>query len=119
MPSFVWSRAMTANQLGDLPLGGWQFERVPNGWVLGAYVGVLQKATTTGVRVTISTGSQTIVQRSPVQILATAGLTPSPLNTPIIDFVGAPDDLLTIANDEVAGGTPTVDGIITVDPPAG
>lgn len=116
MPSFPWSRAMTANQLNDLPLSGWQFERVPNGWVGGAYVGVLQKATTTGVRASYFSGSQTILQRAPVQIIATAGLTPSPLNTPLIDWVGAPDDLLTISNDEVAGGTPTVDGIITVEP---
>ena len=30
MPSFVWSQALTANQLGFNPLTGWQFERVPN-----------------------------------------------------------------------------------------
>lgn len=107
---------MTANQLGDLPLTGWQFQRVPNAWLNGGYIAVLQRATTTGVRQTIFTGSQTVVQRSNVQAGGTAGTTPSPLNTPVIDFVGAPDDLLTVSNDEVAAGTPTVDGIASIEP---
>lgn len=116
MPSFPFSRAMTANQLGLNPLTDWQFERVPNSWVNGAQVGILLRATTTGVRVTIYSGSQTIVQRAPVQAGGTAGVTPSPLNTPVFDFVGAPDDKLIILLDEVAAGTPTVDGIIQVEP---
>lgn len=116
MPSLIWSRAMTANQTGDLPLANWQFQRVPNAYVRGAYVTLLQRATTTGVRVTISTGTTTIMQRSPVQGGGTAGTTPAALNTPVIDWIGTPDDLLTISNDEVAGGTPTVDGIVTIEP---
>jgi len=116
MPSLVWSRALTANQLGDEPLAAWQFERVPNAFSNGAMVKVLQKATTVGVRCTIYTGSTTIQQRSNVQLLATAGQTPSPLNTPIIDFIGSPDDKIQILNDEVLAGTPTVDGIISIGP---
>lgn len=116
MPSFPFSRAMTANQLGLNPLTDWQFERVPAGWVNGAVVSVLQRATTTGVRCTIFTGSTTIQQRSPVQGGGTAGVTPSRLNTEAIEFVAAPDDKLLIQLDEVAAGTPTVDGIISVEP---
>lgn len=119
MPDFPYSRALTANQLGDEPLAAWQFERVPNAWGLGAIVRVLQKATTTGVRATIYSGSTTIQQRSIVQILATAGLTPTPLNTPVIQFRGFPDDKLQILNDEVSGGTPTVDGIVSIEPVLG
>lgn len=116
MPSLIWSRALTANQLGDEPLATWQFERVPNAWVRGAYVNVLQRATTTGVRSTLYAGSTTIQQRQPVQGGGTAGVTPAPLNTPVIDFVCSPDDKLQILNDEVAAGTPTVDGIATIEP---
>jgi len=116
MPSLIWSRALTANQLGDSPLAGWQFERVPAAFGNGAYCAVLQRATTTGVRATIFTGSQNIQQRSNVQAGGTAGNTPSPLNTPVIDWQATPDDLLAVLNDEVAGGTPTVDGIITIEP---
>lgn len=116
MPSFPFSRALTANQLGDNPLENWQYRRIPNAWVRGASVELLQRATTTGVRQTIYSGSQTIIQRAPVQGGGTAGVTPSPLNTPVTAFVAGPDDELIIQNDEVAGGTPTVDGIIVVEP---
>src|SRR4029453_6408213 len=116
MPTLIWSQALTANQLGFNPLTGWQFQRVPNAFVRGAYVAVLQRATTTGVRASIFTGSQNIQQRSNVQAGGTAGTTPSPLNTPVIDFQAAPDDLLSVLDDEVSGGTPTVDGIISIEP---
>ena len=112
MPSLVWSRAMTANQADDRPLANWKYRRAP----YRALVRILQKATTTGVRMTISTGSQEVVQRSPVQILATAGLTPSPLNTPAQEFIVDAGDEIVISNDEVAAGTPTVDGVIYIDP---
>jgi len=116
VPSFVWSDALTANQLGQTPIAGWQFERVPSAFVNGAYLAVLQRATTVGVRVSIFSGSQNIQQRTPVPGGGTAGSTPVLFNTPIIDWQATPDDLLSILNDEVAGGTPTVDGIITIEP---
>lgn len=116
MPSLVWSDAMTANELGANPLSGWQYEYVPYQWARGAAVSILQRATTVGVRQTIYSGGQTVVQRSPVQGGGTAGTTPSPLNTPVTEFIAMPGDRLIIANDEVAAGTPTVDGIINIEP---
>jgi len=116
MPTLAWSRAMTANQLADDPLSGWQFERVPNIFVGGAYVAVLQRANTNGVRQSMFSGSQNILQRSVVQGGGTAGITPTALNTPVTDWQASPDDLLKIENDEVLAGTPTVDGIATIEP---
>lgn len=116
MPSFIWSRAMTANQTGDNPLTGWQYEYIPAAWPRGAAIALYQRATTTGVRTTVYSGSQTIAQRNPVQAGGTAGTTPSPLNTPVTEWVGMPGDRLLILNDEVAAGTPTVDGIISIEP---
>lgn len=116
MPAFIWSDALTANQLGQQPILAWQFARVPNAFANGAYVAVLQRATTGGVRQSIFSGSQNIVQRSPCQGGGTASVTPASLNTPILDWQSQPDDLLDILNDEVLGGTPTVDGIITIEP---
>lgn len=117
MPSFPWSRAMTANQLGDNPLTTWQLERIPIVWGK-AYVTILQRATTTGVRQSIFAGTTNILQRAVVQAGGTAGTTPAPLNTPVTDFLAYGDDVLQILNDEVSGGTPTVDGVITVEPAA-
>ena len=67
MPSFIWSDALTANQLGQAPIAGWQFERVPSAFVSGAYLAVLQRATTVNVRQSIFSGSQNIQQRTPVR----------------------------------------------------
>jgi hypothetical protein len=112
MPQLVFSTAMTANQLGLNPLSGWQYEFLP--WP--AHVILLVRSTTTGNRMTVYSGSETIQERSPVQGGGTAGTTPSELNTPAISFIGAAGDRLKLAIDEVAGGTPTIDGVIIVNP---
>ena len=116
MPSLIWSDALTANQLGQNPIANWQFVRVPNSFVAGGYVAVLQRATTVDVRQTFFTGSQNIQQRSPVPGGGTAGVTPVLFNTPVIDWRSSPDDLLQIENDEVGGAVAVVDGIITIEP---
>lgn len=113
MPSLPFSQAMTANQLNFNPLLGWQYEFVP---YPRAYVQLLVRSTTTGNRISVFTGSTTIQQRSPVQGGGTAGVTPSPLNTPVLDFIATGGDRLILQIDEVAGGTPTVDGIVTINP---
>jgi hypothetical protein len=51
-----------------------------------------------------------------VQGGGTAGVTPSELNTQPADFIAAPGDRLLILNDEVAAGTPTVDGVLILEP---
>lgn len=116
MPNFTFSTPMTANQLGLNPLSGWQFETVPPMWPRGAVVQLLMRATTAGVRATLNAGSTTVTQRSPVQGGGTAGTTPSSLNTPATTFHAWPGDKLSLALDEILGGTPTVDGIITIEP---
>ncbi len=103
---------MTANQLGLNPLSGWQYEYVP----YPAAVKLLVRATTTGVRITIYAGSETIQERTPVQAGGTAGTTPSELNTVPVLFHAAQGDRLKLQIDEVSGGTPTVDGIVVLDP---
>jgi len=112
MPQFSWSTAMTANQLGLNPLSGWQYEYLP--WP--AQIILLMRATTTGVRNTVYSGSETIQERTPMQGGGTAGVTPSELNTPAISFQAAAGDRLKLVLDEVLAGTPTVDGLIIANP---
>lgn len=112
MPQFVWSTLMTANQAGLNPLSGWQYEYLP--WP--AQVLVLVRSTTTGNRITVYSGSETIQERTPVQGGGTIGVTPSELNTPAISFQAAAGDRLKLVIDEVAAGTPTVDGVAIVNP---
>lgn len=116
MPSLTFSNAMTANQLGYNPLDGWQFETVPYSWPRGAAVKLLVRGTDVNTRITIYTGSQTIQERSPIQGGGTAGTTPAELNTTPAVWMAGPGDRLKLAIDEVAGGTPTVDGVIQIEP---
>ena len=112
MPQFSWSTAMTANQLGLNPLSGWQYEYLP--WP--AQIILLMRSTTTGVRNTVYSGSETIQERTPMQGGGTAGVTPSELNTPAISFQAAAGDRLKLVLDEVLAGTPTVDGLVIANP---
>jgi len=112
MPQFVFSTVFTASQLGVNPLAGWQYEYIP--WP-GSVI-LLTRSTTGGNRITIYSGSETIRERTPVQGGGTAGVTPSELNTPADSWQAAAGDRLKLVIDEVLGGTPTVDGIIIVNP---
>src|SRR2546421_11017548 len=112
MPTFTFSTAMTANQLGLNPLSGWQYEYLPR----ASKVSILVRATTVGTRITVYSGSETIQERTPIQGGGTAGSTPAPLNTVPIQFFAGAGDRLKLAIDEVLAGTPTVDGVIQVDP---
>lgn len=118
MPSLTFSQAMTANQLGLNPLSGWQYEYVPvvGAWANGAVVKLLLTSTTTGNRLTVYSGSQTIQERAPVQAGGTAGVIPSDLNTSPQTWVAMPGDRLKLSIDEVAGGTPTIQGIVIIEP---
>ena len=112
MPQLPFSTAFTANQLGVTPLTGWQYEFLP--WP--AQVIILMRSTDVNLRATVYSGSETIQERAPVQAGGTAGVTPSELNTPAISFVAAAGDRLKIVVDNVAGLTPTLDGLIIANP---
>lgn len=118
MASLPFSVTLAANELGNNPLVGWQYERVPfmGPWAGGAAVKLLTRGTDVNTRLTVYTGSQTVQERSPIQSGGTIGVTPSELNSTPITFMAAPGDRLKLAIDEVAGGTPSVDGIIIIEP---
>jgi len=111
MPSFIFSFLMVANGV-NTPLTGWQYLYLP--WP--AEVTVMARSTLANVVATYTSGSETIVEESPVQAGGTIGVTPSPLNTPVIGWEAAGGDLLKLSFRETAGATPTVDGIIEVVP---
>jgi len=116
MPDFPYSQALTANQLGFDPLTNWQYRQVPVQYARGAACRLIVRATTNGVRLTVYSGAMTIRQRSPVQGGGTAGVTPAELNTQPLTWIAQPGDFIALQHDEVLGGTPTVDGIITIEP---
>ncbi len=111
-PQLNFSQALTANQLGFNPISGWQYEYLP--WP--AQVLLLVRATDVNERMTVYSGSETIMERSPVQGGGTAGTTPSELNTPAVAWQAAAGDRVKVVIDNTTAGTPTVDGIIIVNP---
>lgn len=116
MPALTFSQALTASQLGFNPLNGWQFEYVPAAYVNGAICKLLTRATNNNTRLTIFSGSTAVQERSPIQGGGTAGVTPSELNTSPVTWMAMPGDRLKLSIDEVAATTPTVDGIIYLEP---
>jgi hypothetical protein len=112
MPQLPFSTALTANQLGLNPVSGWQYEYLP--WP--AQVILLLRSTDVNLRATVYSGSETIQERAPIQGGGVAGTTPSELNTPAISWIAAAGDRLKVVIDNVAAGTPTVDGLIIANP---
>lgn len=114
MPQLPFSIAMTANQLGLNPISaaGWQYEFLP--WP--ARCVLLVRATDTNERMTVYSGSETIQERAPVQGGGTAGTTPSQLNTEPVVWRAAARDRIKVVIDNTTSGTPTVDGLIVVNP---
>ena len=111
MPSLTFSTLLVANGT-TRPLDGWQYEYLP--WP--AEVQVLARSTLVGLVATYTSGSETIVEESPVQAGGTIGVIPSPLNTPVQGWIGAAGDRLKLNYRETAGTAPTVDGIIEIQP---
>lgn len=112
MPDFTYSQALTANQRDFRPLANWKYRRLP----FAALVTVIDRATGTSVLLTADAGAQNIKQRSPVQAGGTAGTTPVPQTSPVLQFIAAPFDEIVLSYDETAGLTPTIDGYINVEP---
>jgi len=77
---------------------------------------LLTRATGTSAVMTVYTGSEAIQERTPVQGGGTAGTTPSELNTAPISWQAAGGDRLKLAIDETGGLTPTVDGLVVINP---
>lgn len=114
MPQFPFSQALTANQVGYDPLTNWQYRYLP--W--RAQVQLLMRSTgaAANVQSTVYSGSECIQQRAPMQAGGTAGVTPSTLNTQSIEWIAGAGDVLLLQIDETAGATPTVDGLIIINP---
>ena len=111
MPSFIYSSSVAAGATFR-PLDGWQYQYLP--WP--AEVTVLSRATAIAMVQVYTSGSETIVEESPVQAGGTAGTTPSPLNTPVQGWLAAAGDLLKLSFRNTSGAAITVDGIIEVVP---
>jgi hypothetical protein len=110
MASLTWSQAiLTLTQFN--PLVNWQYQYVP----FGGGIQILHRATAVGLVCTVTNGSDTMQERSPVPAGGTAGSIPSAFDVPAISGLVAAGDFLKIAYDNPTAGTITVDGVINYD----
>jgi len=111
MPSFIFTQSLAAGATFN-PLVGWQYQYLP--WP--AEVSVLSRATAVGMLAVFTSGSETIVEESPVQAGGVSGVTPSALNTPVQGWHAAAGDLLKLNYRNTTAGPVIIDGIIEVIP---
>jgi len=111
MPSFTFSFDVPAGGT-HRPLEGWQYEYLP--WA--SEVTVLSRSESVGMLAVFTSGSETIVEESPVQAGGTIGVIPSPLNTPVQGWNAAAGDRLKLSYRNTGGAAAFIDGIIEVTP---
>lgn len=111
MPKLSWSSSIAANAT-FLPLNGWQYEYVPR----GGQINVLHNTTGVGIVCTITTGSDTLQERSPVSAGGVAGVIPSALDVPPLVEEVAAGDRLKILYENTTGAALTAIGEIDYNP---
>lgn len=105
--TLTWSQLIAIGGTFD-PLTSWQYRYVP----MGGVIRIVHRATLVGLLVTITAGSDTLQQESPVPAGGTAGVIPSAFDVePILDEV-ASGDVLIISYRNTNAAANTVDGFI-------
>ncbi len=111
MPNLTWSQSVALGATFR-PLDGWQYEYVP----LGGAIEILHRATAVGMVATITSGSDTLQERSPVPAGGTAGVIPSVFDVPAVMDEVAGGDRLKILYENTTGGAINVEGVIDYKP---
>jgi len=111
MPSFTFTPVILQGATVN-PLSGWQYEYLP--WP--AHVTVLATSVLTDVVGTYTSGSETILEESPIQAGGTIGVIPNPLNTSAITWQAAAGDRLKLNYRETGVAPDDIQGIIEVEP---
>jgi len=115
MPAMQFRRTLAANERNVDPLANWQYRYAPfRGMVR---IGIHGTHAAAGADVSIFTGSQNVVEQSPISAGATDGVMPSPLNVPYFEFIVDAGDLISMRINEL-GGVATSDemGFVAIDP---
>lgn len=111
MPGFGGSLSIGAGATADLLnttsgiLRPWKYNRAP----YNGMCELMLRTTAVGVNYQVTSGSDEIVQQSPVQSGGTAGVTPSRLNTEPVTFLANQGDVISIPVTNTTAGALTVD----------
>jgi hypothetical protein len=111
MPVLTWTQSIALGATFE-PLNGWQYEYIP----FGGAIRILHDAGAVGVVSTVTSGSDTLQERSPVSAGGTTGVLPSVLDVPeVVDQVAA-GDRQKILYENTTGGAIVVNGFIDYRP---
>lgn len=115
MPQISFSRSIAAGGT-DFPMANTTYEFLP--WA--AHVRILQKTTAVGLTQQVLSGSESIMDPSPITVLAAAsfpaGFTPNELNVHPFDFDAPAGDRLKIVNVNTTAGALVVDTLVIITP---
>ncbi len=111
MPQLNISQTVATGSVVNV-ITGWQYEYLP--WP--ARIKLLIRAVLTLATLVVFSGSETIMEESPIQAGGTAGTTPAELTTPPVAFDAPGGDRLkfNVRNSNAASNT--VDGIVWAFP---
>lgn len=115
MPAIQFRRTLAANERNVDLLSNWQYRYAPFDGAVR--MGVASSGAAAGADIAVYTGSQNVVEQSPISAPHTDGQMPSPLNIPYFEFVVAAGDLISTRINEL-GGVATTDimAFVVIDP---
>lgn len=114
MPSKQGAPVLTASVRGFNFLESWTYRYAPFRGLVR--LGVNTTGAVRTVDMEVKVGSDSVVDRGPVSVGATAGVMPAPLNVPYHEFIVNPGDLIQPLIDELAAATPTLNYFVVIDP---
>lgn len=112
MPQKSFSVSIPLNSVNPNVLSGWQYEYLP--WP--ARLKLIMSAPVATLLSTITSGSETIQEESPVATGGVAGRTPSELNFPPVVWDAPAGDRVKVQIRSTDGAAQLVDGIIYAYP---
>lgn len=111
MPVLTWTQSVAAGATFE-PLNGWQYEYIP----FGGAIRILHDAGAVGCVSTVTSGSDTLQERSPLSSGGTTGVIPSVLDVPeVVDQVAA-GDRQKILYENTSSGAVVINGFIDYRP---
>lgn len=115
MPAIQFRRTLAANERNVDLLANWQYRYAPFRGLVR--IGIHGTHAAAGADIAIYTGSQNVVEQSPISAGATDGVMPAPTNVPFFEFIVEAGDVISTKINEL-GGVATSDemAFVAIDP---
>jgi hypothetical protein len=116
MPQMSFAKSLANTDIDWNPLAGWTYEYLP----FAAHVRVIVNSVTPtalgNITWAVYSGSECIQDKSPVAAGGTAGVMPSELNYPPLDFQAPAGDRIRLVFNSADGTARAVQGTVVIQP---